>query len=1030
MQMQRGEVTGLLGHNGAGKTTLSSIICCETSPTSGDVSVFGYSVTKDPFAVRNLVGMCKQDDYLYPDLSAKEHLEMFAGLRGVPKDELPETVQKWLESVDLATIQDQYSKSFSGGMKRRLSVACSTIGDRPCIVLDEPTTGMDPVSRRAVWGHIEEIKEGRVVLLTTHAMEEADLLCDTVAVMRKGELAAFGTPLELKSEYGSALQFSLLVEKNGIAATKEAILERFKNSLEWVAVDAGEAGNITVKIQRVRQDEDEEGVDVDDLSNFVCWLESDYSAVTEYGFSNSSLEEVFLAVTNSDEDEEDEDSDDLDVCCSCCCTGCISCCLSGPCRCCCRPKPHNSNSESHHVDDNVQDTDGEDHPELDENAATEANAISAYKPKLTIGRQAMALFRFSLERSWTGRGSIANWIVYGLFAIVIILVGVFTAGSSSPPIAALVIPTALLSLILLNMISSIYSDRQLDLFYLIRSQGLLKESYLIGTSMYALAVTFAYALFALSLFYATPLFRDPTICPQDEFYTSACLHKNGDPPIVYPIPITWWNDTFNGEQVELYAAPTSGSYGRIFGAIALFSLTMPGAVLSSSYVPGFKFALILIVFVALVASVVPLVFYFGAGGQDYEELAQCASNICGLAYPSSLGSDNLDSTAEEFLNCIGLDVNSASIGSLCLNPVSAILPQFGLFQTLAMTLISDIIFVSEPPEYVDQVLVPSLGSAVKCSGNTCTFPYTKWLYGVNLGFMAVGAVILFVLGVILVSFFSFPGAITLRIKSWFSNLCCKLNCSSSRRNRSSDDKMIDDAAGEEHPLEDVVKESEYVQTEVKPLLKQPDPDEVEEGTEDVVIADHEAISRGDLDPVLLYKLRKVYPALGGLPPKTALSSLDLHVSKGQVLGLLGKNGAGKTTALKILSVSHEATSGVALVAGYDVSCEQLNVFERLGTCPQFDITWRGQSVQRHLEFFARLKGLPRKQVKEIALSIAKAVGLGAPEVYRRNAGALSGGMRRRLSIAMSLIGAPSVLLLDGKFVWLSCFSKDCIGSYL
>ena len=132
-----------------------------------------------------------------------------------------------------------------------------------------------------------------------------------------------------------------------------------------------------------------------------------------------------------------------------------------------------------------------------------------------------------------------------------------------------------------------------------------------------------------------------------------------------------------------------------------------------------------------------------------------------------------------------------------------------------------------------------------------------------------------------------------------------------------------------------------------------------------------------------------------------------------MLGLLGKNGAGKTTALKVLSVSHEATSGVALVAGYDAACEQLSVFERLGTCPQFDIIWRGQSVQRHLEFFARLKGLPRKQVKEIALTIAEAVGLGAPEVYRRNAGALSGGMRRRLSIAMSLIGAPNVLLLDG-----------------
>jgi len=116
--------------------------------------------------------------------------------------------------------------------------------------------------------------------------------------------------------------------------------------------------------------------------------------------------------------------------------------------------------------------------------------------------------------------------------------------------------------------------------------------------------------------------------------------------------------------------------------------------------------------------------------------------------------------------------------------------------------------------------------------------------------------------------------------------------------------------------------------------------------------------------------------------------------------------------LKIFSLAHESSSGLALVAGYDVSCEQIPVVERLGTCSQFDIVWRGQSVQRHLEFFAHLKGLPRDKIADIAHQTAQAVGLGAPEVYTRTAGALSGGMRRRLSIAMSLIGAPVCLLLD------------------
>jgi ABC-type lipoprotein export system ATPase subunit len=136
-KMNPGEVTALLGHNGAGKTSLSNILCCETPGTGGDIRVFGHSVSQKPYIVRNMVGLCRQDDYLWPNLSAKEHLELFAGLRGVDNSSLEATVQKWLASVDLDGVQGQYSSAFSGGMKRRLSLALATIGDRPLIVLDE-----------------------------------------------------------------------------------------------------------------------------------------------------------------------------------------------------------------------------------------------------------------------------------------------------------------------------------------------------------------------------------------------------------------------------------------------------------------------------------------------------------------------------------------------------------------------------------------------------------------------------------------------------------------------------------------------------------------------------------------------------------------------------------------------------------------------------------------------------------------------------------------------------------------------------
>ncbi|EEC45337.1 predicted protein, partial [Phaeodactylum tricornutum CCAP 1055/1] len=258
------------GHNGAGKSTLSNLISCEFRPTSGDVKVFGHSVTNETCAVRNLVGICRQDDYLYPNLTAKEHLELYAGLRGVPLKNIPSVVQEWLESVDLQSVQDHYSASYSGGMKRRLSLALATIGGRPLIILDEPTTGMDPVSRRFVWRHIDSVKEGRVILLTTHAMEEADLLADTVAIMRKGKFAAVGTPLELKAEHGSALQFSVLVEPELVSTTESSIRDRFAQYKEFFTLTAGSAGNLSANIRRVSKTDGEEGVDVDTLTEFVA----------------------------------------------------------------------------------------------------------------------------------------------------------------------------------------------------------------------------------------------------------------------------------------------------------------------------------------------------------------------------------------------------------------------------------------------------------------------------------------------------------------------------------------------------------------------------------------------------------------------------------------------------------------------------------------------------------------------------------------------------------------------------------------
>lgn len=244
-------------------------------------------------------------------------------------------------------------------------------------------------------------------------------------------------------------------------------------------------------------------------------------------------------------------------------------------------------------------------------------------------------------------------------------------------------------------------------------------------------------------------------------------------------------------------------------------------------------------------------------------------------------------TTEDFLNCVGIRIND--LAALCTPAFHGLLPQSGVFQTMAMTLIGGVTFYSEPSWYVKQVLIPSIEEFGNCNGSTCVFPYAKELYQTNLGYMLLGSVILLIFGIILVRFLSFPNKAVLTCTHRIKNVMSHLNpwnwCQRGLKDDTENSNLEE--------LEEVVKEREIVRGHVDTFLVKPDADNLEAGRVGNPQIDHSSIPRGDVPPVLVHKLRKVYPALGGRPPKIALNSLDLHVSKGQVLGLLGKNGAGK-----------------------------------------------------------------------------------------------------------------------------------------
>jgi ABC-2 type transport system ATP-binding protein len=195
-----GEIFGLLGPNGAGKSTLIRMMTTLMPVTSGTAIVGGHDVVKDSDAVRRMIGVIPQALTSDPDLTVGENLSIYAKLYSVPHDQREKNIADVLEAVDLTKWRDAQTKTLSGGMRRRLEIARGLVHSPRIFFLDEPTTGLDPVSRIAVWEMLDNLRVTRhlTMLLTTHYMEEADKLCDRIAIVDHGNLVALGTPIELK----------------------------------------------------------------------------------------------------------------------------------------------------------------------------------------------------------------------------------------------------------------------------------------------------------------------------------------------------------------------------------------------------------------------------------------------------------------------------------------------------------------------------------------------------------------------------------------------------------------------------------------------------------------------------------------------------------------------------------------------------------------------------------------------------------------------------------------------------------------
>jgi ABC-2 type transport system ATP-binding protein len=277
LEIKKGELFSLLGPNGAGKTTAIRMLCCLLKPTKGSASILGYDVVKTPFAVKRLIGVSPQDTILSERLNCWENLALIARVHGLSSSQVKRRSTELLETMGLMERAKDQVRKFSGGMKRRLSIAMALVSDPQVLFLDEPTLGLDPQARRAIWEHIAGLKGKKTILLTTHYMEEADSLSDRIGIIDEGRVVALGTSQELKK--------NLFGMRNMVVSTESLtaeVIADLHNKYSRVAVTKGQL-RISHK-------------DLD-FKEIVNHLHSRGVTVYSAALEQPTLEDVFIQIT-------------------------------------------------------------------------------------------------------------------------------------------------------------------------------------------------------------------------------------------------------------------------------------------------------------------------------------------------------------------------------------------------------------------------------------------------------------------------------------------------------------------------------------------------------------------------------------------------------------------------------------------------------------------------------------------------------------------------------------------------------------
>lgn len=989
MDIYPGEITAILGHNGAGKSTLFNMLTGMTSASGGSATIFGYDIndSNQMNEIRKMTGICPQHDVLFDELTPREHLQFFARIRGIADQLINTEVDTILADIDLKEKANAIASKLSGGQKRKLSVGIALIGDPKLIFLDEPTAGVDPYSRRHLWSVLKQRKEGKVILLTTHFMDEADILADRKAIMTKGTIRCFGSSLFLKNRFGIGYHLTLVLKDESKVST-------IRNAVQ-ATIEGSEQARLFGKELSFVLPRDR----VTSFPQLFHLVEKDIygsgaMGISSYGVSMTTLEEVFLHIG---EEEEIEDNDTTNI---------ISSfrekttrqlslgaedILDIPSTSNARPKDKNTSGYSF------------------ESIETHKSTWQMFKALLYL----RTLIRFREP---------GMFFIQIVMPVAYICLGVYLSDLSNPKVdkdseAALT--------------PQMYRDDFNPYFYGYQSVSQSDSSFesdfenftgkpldkinydvkfpeLLGRNLVTVIKEEAGNAKYVGYFndtaqHSIPILVNAMSNAYSMLYDIGNITVSSHPFKLTEIPQEFDGGAFSG---NLFIGLTYAFIPCGFALELIYDrqiraknqLRVNGLTFPLYFGSIFVVLSILLLFLLCILLALIVAFNFKA------LLIPAAFGILTSMYILYILPGLL------YIGCVSYLFDSMESGQFIFAFASwtGMIPYFAVmltnsFQVLGGDLATGlhIAFAFISPVYIPFGIIYYIQNQYLFCSITRTCDSLTFS-----DYMVVEIYILYV-ALIFHTVFWGIGLKAVDIIKDGGNVRSMFQTKVAAKDNS--DKIFN----EDH---DVQKERDTVESYMK-----------------------NSTNTSSIPVIGVLGLRKEFTTgvdtkssrmpckktKGDVTMKVAVRNMSLKVEPGEVFGLLGHNGAGKTTAMRMITQEEAVTAGRVRIGEEDITSNQSPAFHQLGYCPQFDALWQRVTVREHLEVYAAIRGVPPHKIT--ALIDGYMAGLRISEHAKKYAKDCSGGTKRKLSYAMAMLGDPRIVLLDEpstgmdpqskRFVW-------------